>query len=653
MAKGTGERPDINSLPDMVRWYSPSHLVSTGWRSIVSEIFGQYADQRIMQATIDGFTPEAMQAVVARYNYSDARELGDGDTVWVDYVADLGDGFDSTYAVASLISAPSLDVKGTGTLPGGRLLIMGGDQVYPYPTRKDYRERMAFPYENALPAAADGSWRRLLYVLPGNHDWYDGLNSFDHMFCKARFGQGEENRLGGWLFPQHRSYFAIRLPHNWWIWGADIQLAQYLDAGQVLYFKGVAEAMKQHPTEVAKIILCTAEPTWNKDLSEIPQGEENLSQIAKIATDAGARICAVTAGDYHHYSRYFAEKTGTSFFTAGGGGAYLSPTHPLHTTKPMPWLGEDVEISLRCKIKDGKKTERLSCWPSRIRSRILSLWTLTFPFRNFGFAMSIGIFYWLMTWLFGTTELKGADEWSGKTAGELLVSHELLDPLSVFLVTLSAAVNNVMLGFLSLMLAIVLFLYADSRYGTRVKFLLAGAHWLAHVTAMISLYVGVTFSSKWIVGKVWPKAEQTLEKLQVDVASSAQEAFRAIVVFPLEMVLIGGFVAGLIWGLYLTLCSLIGLHSDQAFASMGIADYKNFLRFKVEPDKLTVYPIGLRRVPKRWGWRYATNTRGPAAERSRILPLRPLRPHLIEGPIEINVADVRGAEPPPSSPPGA
>lgn len=650
MAKGTGGMPDIKSLPEMVRWYSPRHLVSTGWRSVVSEIFGQYADQRIMQATIDGFTPEVMQTVVARYNYTDARELGDGNAVWVDYVADLGDGFDSTYAVASLISAPSIDVKGAGTLPGGRLLIMGGDQVYPFPTRKDYRERMAFPYETALPAAEDGSWRRLLYVIPGNHDWYDGLNSFDYMFCKARFGQ-EENRLGGWLFPQHRSYFAIRLPHNWWIWGADIQLAQYLDAGQVLYFKGVAEAMKQHPTEVAKVILCTAEPTWNKELSDIPQGEDNLSHITKIATDAGARICAVVAGDYHHYSRYFAEKTGTSFFTAGGGGAYLSPTHPLHRSRKIYWQGEEVDLSLACQIKDGKKTGRLSCWPSRLRSRTLGLWTLAFPLRNYGFSVCLGVFYWLMTWLYGTTELKGAGVWSGKDAGELLIDDKLLDPVSIILITLQAAVNNVMLGFLSLLLAIVLFVYADQRYGLRVKLLLAGLHWLAHVATMIALFIGVSFSAAWIVDKIWPEAARTLEELQVDVAASAQDAFRAIVVFPIEMVFIGGFIAGFVWGLYLTLCSLIGLHSDQAFASMGIPHFKNFLRFKIEPDKLTIFPVGLRRVPKRWGWRFAKRARGAATEGPQIVPVRPLRPRLIEGPIEINVGDVRGVEKPsPSNP---
>ena len=289
MSDGSGEI-DIKALPKMVRWYSPAHLVSTGWRSVVSEIFGQYADQRIMQATIDGFGPEVVKQVVGRYDYSDLRHLSDGNAVWVDYIADLGDGFDSTYAMASLVSAPQITVEGAGTLPGGKLLIMGGDQVYPFPTRQAYRERFAMPYSTALPPSPDGNWRRMLFVLPGNHDWYDGLSSFDHMFCKARFGRASENRIGGWLCPQHRSYFAIRLPHNWWIWGADIQLAQYLDAGQILYFEGVAEAMKQHPTEAPKVVLCIPEPSWNYNREEGLQGEDNLSTITKIATPGNTAI---------------------------------------------------------------------------------------------------------------------------------------------------------------------------------------------------------------------------------------------------------------------------------------------------------------------------------------------------------------------------
>ena len=65
--------------------------------------------------------------------------------------------------MASLVSAPSLDIEGVGELPAGKLLIMGGDQIYPFPSRKAYRDRFEFPYKAALPASSDGSWRRLLF----------------------------------------------------------------------------------------------------------------------------------------------------------------------------------------------------------------------------------------------------------------------------------------------------------------------------------------------------------------------------------------------------------------------------------------------------------------------------------------------------------
>ena len=589
MAGGSGDAVNISTLPKMVRWYSPVHLISTGWRSVVSEIFGQYADQRIMQATIDGFTPEVMQKVVGRYNYSDLPQLGDGNAVWVDYVADLGDGFDSTYAMASLISAPSLDIKDAGKLPGGKLLIMGGDQVYPYPTRKAYRERFAFPYSTALPAPSEGSWQRLLFVLPGNHDWYDGLSSFDYVFCKARFGHAAENRIGGWLCPQHRSYFAIRLPHNWWIWGADVQLAQYLDAGQVHYFEGVAEAMRQHPTEAPKVILCTAEPSWNYDRDESLQGEDNLSQITKIATDAGARICAVLAGDFHHYSRYLAKDAGTSFLTCGGGGAYFSPTNVLKNTRQISWLGALTDLSLRCKVKDGAVTDEPSCWPSRGTSRWLSLSTLAFPLRNYGFAVALGAIYWVMIWMFSTTP------YGGKTVGETLIS----DPdfhwwPGIFLLAPLAAATNVILGIWCLALWVVLYAYADGAWGRKVKLGLGTAHWLAHISMMIALYYAVSYFSFYLVDTVWPQARQMLQNLELKSSSDARELIRTIIIFPPVTIFIGGIAAGFVWGTYLTISCLFGPHSDQAFASMGIPDFKSFLRMKIEPSKLTIYPIGLR-----------------------------------------------------------
>ena len=74
----------------------------------------------MMQATIDGFTPQFMQDVVKRYDYQNEPGFEGRETIWIDYAADTGDGFDSTFAIASLIAADSLDVEGAGKLPGGK-----------------------------------------------------------------------------------------------------------------------------------------------------------------------------------------------------------------------------------------------------------------------------------------------------------------------------------------------------------------------------------------------------------------------------------------------------------------------------------------------------------------------------------------------------
>ena len=156
----------------------------------------------------------------------------------------------------------------------------------------------------------------------------------------------------------------------------------------------------------------------SKELSErIGITEQNVSllksgKVKGIRFDTLARICAVLAGDLHHYSRYTAKDVGTSFFTAGGGGAYFAPTHILKNSRKINWLGEKIELKLKSQIKKGKSTGRPACWPSRGTSRRLSFMTLAFPFRYYGFAVCLGFFYWMMTWLYATTRSKAA---SGNT----------------------------------------------------------------------------------------------------------------------------------------------------------------------------------------------------------------------------------------------
>ena len=55
-------------LPDMVHWYKPSLLAQVGIRTMISSTFGQYADQRLLQAVTDSANEEGLRA---RHDFSD------------------------------------------------------------------------------------------------------------------------------------------------------------------------------------------------------------------------------------------------------------------------------------------------------------------------------------------------------------------------------------------------------------------------------------------------------------------------------------------------------------------------------------------------------------------------------------------------------
>jgi hypothetical protein len=79
----------------------------------------------------------------------------------------------------------------------------------------------------------------------------------------------------------------------------------------------------------------------------------------------------------------------------------------------------------------------------------------------------------------------------------------------------------------------------------------------------------------------------------------------------------------LIWGVYLLASlNLFGRHANEAFSSLRIADYKNFLRLRIRADgELWIYPVGIERVP-RWKRWWGKARRGSA-------------PRLIEGPVKV------------------
>ncbi|WP_128376316.1 metallophosphoesterase [Streptomyces cavernae] len=326
---------------EAVRWLAPRELVRTAVKVMLADVFADYSDKREIQGSLDA---ELLHAPLGR---PDATEL------WIDYVADLGDGFDATSSVAWSLAADEITVEGTGGVPSrltrGSLLVLGGDEVYPAASATAYEDRMKGPYRAALPAADD---RPLMVALPGNHDWYDGLTAFLRMFA-------QQHAIGGWQTAQTRSYFCVRLPERWWLVGLDSQLGSYLDAPQLRYFETHLSA-NLRPGD--GVVVCSAKPTWVESAEHDADAFNALHWFdrnyvrTRVDPRTGQReethasIRLWLTGDKHHYARYAERLPGDppgsgelppdprrgQMVTCGMGGAYLGSTETLPAVLPLP-----------------------------------------------------------------------------------------------------------------------------------------------------------------------------------------------------------------------------------------------------------------------------------------------------------------------------
>jgi hypothetical protein len=110
--------------------------------------------------------------------------------------------------------------------------------------------------------------------------------------------------------------------------------------------------------------------------------------------------------------------------------------------------------------------------------------------------------------------------------------------------------------------------------------------------------------------------------------------------YPILMVIFGALVGGSLWGFYWVLTGLARMHAADAFAALRIKDYKNFLRMKLEPGRLTIYPLGIDKVPGADDWLNAPRDRdNPLPHNPKLIAAKPINVHLIEAPIVIDRRD--------------
>lgn len=64
---------------------------------------------------------------------------------------------------------------------------------------------------------------------------------------------------------------------------------------------------------------------------------------------------------------------------------------------------------------------------------------------------------------------------------------------------------------------------------------------------------------------------------------------------------IGFLVSGFVMGIYFIIANLgFKVHDNEAFSSLSVQDYKNFLRLKITKEELTVYIVRIKKVTSDW-----------------------------------------------------
>ncbi len=568
------DEPDFKTLgfqpQPMVRWLSPRGLMITGGMVGVSGIFGAYADKREIQAALK--EPSDL-------------DLSANEDLWLDFMADTGDGFNPTYAVARALAEPSIDLTdssgATHHTPRGDVLLLGGDIAYPAASLIEFNNRFHGPFRTAFPDVPEGKERPLMLAVAGNHDWLDGLTSFLRVFT-------DQARIGAWQTRQTRSYFITKLPHDWWLVCPDFAFDYFIDIPQMDFFRKVAkEQMK--PSD--KVILSLHRPYWlfgplhSDPLLYAPDSDSNLHKFEReIIAENGLRMPLVLAGDIHHYNRYVSEG-GQQRIVSGSGAAFIYPTHNLPET--FQWAD-------RGRLADF---ERKAIYPDEQTSKRARWGTLLAPFKNPSFVFFVGAIYLFFALLIRFGIAAGQGE-RFHTKLRLLGPEDLIQvlfnsPVSFFAIAVIGA-------------GIVIF--TDAKSWPR-RIIIGVIHGDLHLLLIVT--------TVWLIGRSVPAMDPTLYAL----------TFGAIVL------VVGGYLGAQLFAIYLFLMqTLFKRHATHSFSSQHLQDYRSFVRLRFDDDGgLTLFPIGMRKVPRKW--RYVAE-REPADPWFEPVD-RDIECHLIEEPFRI------------------
>ena len=444
-------------------------------------------------------------------------------------------------------------------LPRGDVLVFGGDVSYPVATADEIYKRLVLPWNEKLRKALASSRKRVVLGVPGNHDWYDGLDGFGRLFRRSidepfrsddkdttpRLGKQLRKRAGrkvglvarqlhldevgslyglligfiksvraffkgvgikrrrrlvlrGYVPVQEASYFAMPLAPGLDLFGADRQLGR-VDFRQCSYF---SQWRKKHSGRA--VLFVAGDPA-------LAYGERNdpgwrMLGACRLSLERDRVL--YLAGDFHHYERRTVNRS--VHVIAGGGGAFLHGTrigaYPKETGEPD------------------------AAYPSGAASRRL---VAQVPLK-----LAVGRAGWLVHLALGllaSVELAAARE--GSTA------------LWTTSITLSA------------LLGLALYFVAHEGHGKRRIALLAAPF-------------GV------VLGMLPVMLRLSVEQLPAMAGDPA-------------VILACAFGGSLVFGVYLMLLAMFGLEHQQAFTVLGHPGFKHFMRLCVHGDgRVEAWTIG-------------------------------------------------------------
>ena len=223
-----------------------------------------------------------------------------------------------------------------GLQPEVKFLVLSSDVVYPSGSMADYEDKFYLPFKG---------FRHPIYAIPGNHDWYDGLEGFTANFFQpgaaatAMRARVEADRhltstteamiardieaaavlrqeYGLSVGFQRAPYFQVQTP-DFVLIAVDTGVLKDLDPDQRRWLE---RALEQARGKFKMVVLGHPFFAGGHDVTE---GYPDFASTKRLLASHGVQVAM--AGDTHDFEVYRGRGTeGMLCFVNGGGGAYLS-----------------------------------------------------------------------------------------------------------------------------------------------------------------------------------------------------------------------------------------------------------------------------------------------------------------------------------------